>query len=110
MARVELGIRVDDETGDFLKFVDASIATTDPQIGGAPVTVPAHALSAAVFDRAGQLLAQDERLGRWLDPVDVAHAAEDWLRGEREPRLAVVSIRDGGTTVVLLGRASYVRG
>lgn len=111
MARIELGIRVDDgETADFLQFVDASIATTSPQAGGAPVTVPAHALSAAIFDRDSQVLAEDERFGRWLDATEVAHAAEDWLRGDREPRLAVVSTRDGATTVVLLGRASDAAG
>ena len=111
MARIELDIRADEgEAEDLLQLVDASIATTNPQIGGAPVTVPAPALAAAVFDHHGQLLAQDERFGRWLDAAEVAHAAEGWLRGSREPRLVVVSTRDGATTVVLLGRASDAKG
>ncbi|WP_293677207.1 alpha/beta hydrolase [uncultured Phenylobacterium sp.] len=110
MARVDLGIRIDDATDDFLQFVDASIAIAKPQIGGAPVTVPASALAMASFDRDGHLLAGDERFGRWLDAAEVAHAVEDWLRGDREPRLAVVSAADGATTVVLLGRASDADG
>ncbi|HYE49970.1 MAG TPA: alpha/beta hydrolase, partial [Azospirillaceae bacterium] len=52
----------------------------------------------------------DERFGRWLDGADVAQAVGDWLRGERQPRLAVVAARDGSTSVVLLGRAGDARG
>ncbi len=102
-----MGLAIGDgEAEGFLQMVDATIATTDPRIGGAPVTVPAPALSVAVFDRDGRLITQDERFGRWLDTAEVAHAAEDWLRGAREPGLAVVSTPDGSTTVVLLGLAS----
>lgn len=110
MTPIELNVRADEAAEDLLQLVDASIATTNPKVGGSPITVPAHALSAAVFDRRGELLAEDERFGRWLDAADVAHAAEGWLCGPREPRLVIVSTRDGATTVVLLGRASDARG
>lgn len=107
MARIEREARADDgEASGFLQSVDTALATINPQVGGAPVTVPAHALSVAIFDRDGQPLFEDERFGRWLDSIEVAHAAEDWLRGNRQPRLAVASTREGATTVVLLGRAS----
>lgn len=111
MARVEPVIRAeDDEAEDFFQFVDASIATIDPQIGGAPITAPAHAFSAAIFDREGQRIAEDQRFDRWLDAAEVAHAAQDWLRGDRKARLAVVSTREGSTTAVLLGRAGEAKG
>lgn len=111
MAGVDLSIPVADSGAeDLLQWVDATIATTDPQVGGAPITVPAHALSTATFDRDGQLLVADDRFGRWLDAAEVAQAAEDWLRGDRTPRLAVVSSRDGAATVVLLGSARDAAG
>lgn len=99
----------DDETEAFLQFVDESIETANPRVGGAPITLPANALDAAIFDRDGQACAQGEHFGRWFDIAEVGLAAQDWLRGRREPGLAAVATRDGTTTVVLLGKAADAR-
>lgn len=100
----------DEAAARFLQAIDDSIEPARPEVGGAPVTLPAHALAAALFDREAQPCAQDERFGRWFDPTEVGLAAADWLRGGREPALVAVATRDGATTVVLLGRLADARG
>jgi pimeloyl-ACP methyl ester carboxylesterase/DNA-binding CsgD family transcriptional regulator len=100
----------DPETARFLQSIDRSIAPAGAEAGGSPVTLPANALAAAIFDPAGQARSQDARFAAWFDPEEVGDASRDWLRGAGGPALIPVRARNGATTVVLLARVVEARG
>lgn len=89
------------EASTILRSIDAVLDQSPND--GAPITLPANALSAAGFDRSGGLLAGDPRFRRDFDPGAVAEAATDWLRSDRASALVPVVARDGAATVLLLG-------
>lgn len=78
-------------------------AATDRADGGAPVTLPAQALSLAAFDPEGHPRRVEALFARWFDPDEIGAALRDGVRDG--PGLAVVATRGGGATVVLTGRA-----
>jgi len=95
---------VDHEAAEILRSIGDAIHPGDERGGGAPVTLPASALAAAVFDAEGQARSRDARFERWFDPEEVGEAVRGWLRGGRA--LTPVAARDGSTTVLLLGRVA----
>jgi pimeloyl-ACP methyl ester carboxylesterase/DNA-binding CsgD family transcriptional regulator len=95
---------VDDEAAAILRTIGDGIHPGDERGGGAPVTVPAGALAAAVFDIDGAARSCDARFERWFDAQEVGEAVRGWLRGGRT--LTPVTARDGSTTVLLLGRTA----
>ncbi|MBU1375167.1 MAG: alpha/beta hydrolase [Alphaproteobacteria bacterium] len=99
---------VDDEAAEILRSIGDAIHPGDERGGGAPVTLPAGALAAAVFDAQGAVRTTDARFERWFDPDEVGDAVRAWLRGGRT--LTPVAARDGSTTVLLLGRVSDAEG
>lgn len=104
MTRAVRQLDSEGEADRILASIGAAVHPADDGSGGAPVTVPAGALAAAVLDAQGQVRGQDERFGRWFDADDVGHAVQGWLRGPRGPALVPLVAQDGASTVLLLGR------
>jgi pimeloyl-ACP methyl ester carboxylesterase/DNA-binding CsgD family transcriptional regulator len=97
------------ESAPFLRLIDAALEPADPRLGGSPVTLPAAAFAVGVFDAGGAPRSQDDRFAEWFDPLDIAEASRDWLRGPRDPALIPVKVRSGATTVVLLAKNEAAR-
>lgn len=100
----------DSEADRILAVIGAAVHPADDGTGGAPVTVPAGALAAAVLDAQGVVRSHDDKFGRWFDAAEIGHALQTWLRGPRAPALMPVAARDGASTVLLLGKLDDANG
>ncbi|MDZ4375202.1 MAG: hypothetical protein U1C74_27780, partial [Phenylobacterium sp.] len=99
----------DAEAVRFLREIDQSIEPARPQVGGAPVSLPARALAVAVFDRHRVLLSCDERFADWFDAHEASEAATDALRAGVGPVLTTLAASDGATTALLAASVETAR-